>query len=213
PKILEKGSQWFADLGWARYGGTRLFALSGNVKKPGVYELPLGTPLRELIYEHGGGIQDDRALKAIIPGGASSAVLTADEVDISLDFDSLAKAGSMLGSGAVIAMHEGICMVKALHNIEHFFAHESCGQCTPCREGTGWVYKTLSRIVAGHGRMEDLHALRIHSRNMTGTSICALCDGAAMPLGSFVRKFEHEFEYYIKYKRSYVEARSETVSI
>ncbi len=149
PKIIEKGGQWFADLGVERSGGTRLFALSGCVNKPGVYELPAGTPFRELIYEHGGGILDGKELKAIIPGGTSAAVLSADQVDLPMDFDTLAKVKSMAGSGAVIIMDEDVCMVKALHNIENFFAHESCGQCTPCREGTSWVYRILSRIVAG----------------------------------------------------------------
>lgn len=204
PKIIEKGGEWFSSLGCERNGGTRLFALSGSVEKPGVYELPMGTPLRELIYEHGGGILGGRQLKAIIPGGASSAILTADEVDVPLDFDSLAKAGSMLGSGAVVVLDETVCIVGALHNIEHFFAHESCGQCTPCREGTGWVYKILSRMVAGNGSPSDLHTLKALADNMSGTSICALCDGAAMPLRSYVEKFFHEFEYYVKEKKSYV---------
>lgn len=214
PKIILKGGAWFAGLGCERNGGTRLFALSGSVKKPGVYELPLGTPLRELIYEHGGGILGDKKLKAVIPGGASSAVLTADEVDISMDFDTLAKAGSMLGSGAVIALDEEVCMVGALHNIEHFFAHESCGQCTPCREGTGWVYRILTRILQGEGRPADLETLLSLAQNMSGTSICALCDGAAMPLRSFVQKFRHEFEHWIEHKRPYGAAsKTPTVTV
>jgi NADH-quinone oxidoreductase subunit F len=205
PNIMLKGGQWFADVGCERNGGSRLFALSGCVKKPGVYELPMGTPLRELIYEHGGGILEDRALKAIIPGGTSAAVLSADEVDIPMDFDSLAQAKSMLGSGAVIVMDESVCMVEALQNIEHFFAHESCGQCTPCREGTSWVYRILTRIVEGGGSPSDLDTLRGLAQNMSGTSICALCEGAAMPLGSFLEKFSEEFEYYVEHKRSLVE--------
>jgi NADH-quinone oxidoreductase subunit F len=208
PRIIQKGADWFAELGCENNGGTRLFALSGCVECPGVYELPLGTPLRELIYEHGGGIPHGRKLKAVIPGGTSAAVLSADEVDIPLTFDALAKAGSMLGSGAVIVMDEEVCMVKALHNIEHFFAHESCGQCTPCREGTGWVYRILSRIVAGNGSLSDLETLRHLAPNMMGTSICALCDGAAMPLRSFLEKFHDEFEYYVTHKRSMVEDRA-----
>lgn len=205
PNIMLNGGQWFADLGSERNGGTRLFALSGCVKKPGVYELPMGTPLRELIYEHGGGILDDKNLKGIIPGGTSAAVLSADEIDIPMDFDSLAKADSMLGSGAVIVLDDSVCMVKALHNIEHFFAHESCGQCTPCREGTTWVFRTLSRIVEGVGKPADLETLRGLARNMSGTSICALCEGAAMPLRSFLEKYPEEFEYYVTHKRSMVE--------
>lgn len=211
--IILNGGQWFADLGVERNGGTRLFALSGCVNRPGVYELPMGTILRELIYEHGGGIPGGKQLKAVIPGGTSAAVLKADEVDIPLTFDALAKARSMLGSGAVIVMDEDVCMVKALHNIEHFFAHESCGQCTPCREGTGWVYRILSRIVAGGGSRSDLDTLRHLVSNMGGTSICALCEGAAAPLRSFLEKFPEEFEYYVIHKRSLVEDRRAAVSV
>ncbi|MFZ0427511.1 MAG: NADH-quinone oxidoreductase subunit NuoF [Acidobacteriota bacterium] len=208
PKIIANGGAWFAELGCERNGGTRLFALSGCVEKPGVYELPLGTPLRELIFEHGGGIWRDRKLKAVIPGGTSSAVLSADEIDIPMTFDALAKANSMLGSGAVVVMDEDVCMVRALQNIEHFFAHESCGQCTPCREGTGWVYRCLTRITSGSGTEADLETLRHLSANMSGTSICALCDGAQMPLRSFLEKFSEEFEYFVKHKRSMVDDRA-----
>jgi NADH-quinone oxidoreductase subunit F len=200
PKIIQNGGEWFADIGCERNGGTRLFALSGCVKKPGVYELPMGTTMRELIYDHGGGILEDRELKAVIPGGASAAVLTADEIDISMDFDTLLRAGSMLGSAGVVVMDETICMVKAAHNVMHFFAHESCGQCTPCREGTGWVFKILTRILEGEGAPEDLKNLGEIGQNMTGTSICALSDGAAMALGGYVKRFPHEFEHHIRYK-------------
>ncbi len=213
PKIIQNGGQWFADLGVERNGGTRLFALSGCVNRPGVYELPMGTPLRELIFEHGGGIPGGKKLKAVIPGGTSAAVLKADEVDIHLTFDALAKARSMLGSGAVIVMDEDVCMVKALHNIEHFFAHESCGQCTPCREGTAWVYRILSRIVAGEGLRSDLETLRHLASNMSGTSICALCEGAAAPVRSFLEKFPEEFEYYVTHRRSMVEERKRAVTV
>jgi NADH-quinone oxidoreductase subunit F len=207
PKIIENGPQWFIELGVERNGGTRLFSLSGKVKKPGVYELPMGTTFRELIFEHGGGILGDKQLKGFIPGGTSAAVLTADEVDTPMTFDALAKIKSMLGSGAVIVMDEDVCMVRALHNIEHFFAHESCGQCTPCREGTGWVYRILSRIVRGEGVPSDLETLHHIVSNMGGTSICALCEGAAMPMRSFLSKFSEEFEYFVKNKRSMVEDR------
>jgi NADH-quinone oxidoreductase subunit F len=200
PKIIQNGGEWFANIGCERNGGTRLFALSGCVKKPGVYELPMGTPMRELIYDHGGGILEDRKLKAVIPGGASAAVLTPEEIDMPMDFDSLLKAGSMLGSAGVVVMDETICMVKAAHNVMHFFAHESCGQCTPCREGTGWVFKILTRILEGEGAPEDLKNLGQIGQNMTGTSICALSDGAAMALGGFVKKFPEEFEYHIRHK-------------
>jgi NADH-quinone oxidoreductase subunit F len=207
PSIIEKGAQWFAGFGDERNGGTRLFALSGCVNKPGVYEMTVGSTLRELIFEHGGGILDGRELKAVIPGGVSSAVLTADQIDIPFTFDALAKVGSMAGSAAVMVLDEDVCMVKALHNIENFFAHESCGQCTPCREGTGWVFRILTRIVEGRGTLADLDTLRSLGQNMRGTSICALCEGAAMPLRSFLEKFPEEFEYYVTNKRSMVEDR------
>ncbi len=205
--IILKGGQWFAGIGSERNGGTRLFALSGRVKRPGVYELPMGTPMRELIYEHGGGMTDDRALKAIIPGGASAPVLKADEVDIPMDFDNLAKVGSMLGSAGIIAMDEDVCMVKTLHRIADFFAHESCGQCTPCREGTGWVYRVVSRILAGQGSADDLKNLMSIASFMTGTSICALSDGASMAYRGILNKFGNEIEYHVKHKQCDVEER------
>ncbi|GAB4247342.1 MAG: NADH-quinone oxidoreductase subunit NuoF [Acidobacteriota bacterium] len=208
PKIIENGAQWFADIGVERNGGARLFALSGHVNRPGVYELPLGTSLRELIEEHGGGVWKGKKLKGVVPGGTSSGVLSADEIDIPLTFEALAEKGSMLGSGATIVMDEDTCMVRALHNVEDFFAHESCGQCTPCREGTNWVYRILTRIVNGSGIPEDLETLEHLAQNMRGTSICALCEGARMPLQSFLSKFRDEFEYYIKYKRSMVADRA-----
>lgn len=213
PNIILKGAQWFADLGVERNGGTRLYALSGCVNRPGVYELPMGATLRELIYEHGGGILGGRRLKAIIPGGTSAAVLSADQVDLPMTFDAMAKARTMAGSGAVIVMDESVCMVKALHNIEHFFAHESCGQCTPCREGTGWVYRILSRIVEGGGTLSDLATLKHLASNMGGTSICALCEGAAAPVRSFLEKFPEEFEYYVTHKRSMVEDQRGAVRV
>ena len=207
PEILLKGGKWFAELGAENNGGTRLFAISGCVSNPGVYELPMGTTMRELIYEHAGGIKGGKALKGVIPGGTSSAVLTPDEIDTPLTFDALAALGSMAGSGAVIVLDENVCMVKALHNIESFFSHESCGQCTPCREGTSWVHKILSRIIEGNGQKSDLDTLRDFTVNMNGTSICALCEGAVMALESFITKFEDEFVYFIKEKRSLTEDR------
>ena len=206
PKILLNGAAWFADIGCEHNGGTRLFALSGNVNRPGVYELPLGTSMRELIFEHGGGILGEKELKAVIPGGASSAVLTEEELDVTLDFDSLMKAGSMLGSGGVIVMDRDVCMVKASQNIMRFFSHESCGQCTPCREGTDWVYRILTRIVEGNGTKGDIGHLRELGENMTGTSICPLSDGSVMSFSSYVQKFRSEFEYHIHHKQCDVEA-------
>ena len=200
PKIILNGPVWFAEIGCTQNGGTRLFALSGSVQKPGVYELPMGTPLRELIYEHGGGIIDSKKIKAIMPGGASSAILTTENLDVPLDFESLQKLDSMLGSGAVIVMDEDICMVKAAHNIMSFFSHESCGQCTPCREGTHWVYRILTRILKGDGNNQDIKNLLELADNMSGTSICALSDGAAMAFRSYIRQYKSEFEYHILHK-------------
>ncbi|MBW1872689.1 MAG: NADH-quinone oxidoreductase subunit NuoF, partial [Deltaproteobacteria bacterium] len=143
PHIINKGADWFAGLGPEKNGGTKLYGVSGHVKKPGIYELPMGTPLREIIYDHCGGIRNDRELKAVIPGGSSTPVLTADEIDVNMDFDSLAKIGSMLGSGAIIVMDQTTCMVRAITRLGKFYAHESCGQCSPCREGVPWIHKIL----------------------------------------------------------------------
>ncbi|MFA6599563.1 MAG: NADH-quinone oxidoreductase subunit NuoF [Candidatus Omnitrophota bacterium] len=198
PFILHRGAAWFADLGSEKNGGMRLFGVSGHVKKPGVYELPMGTPLRKIIYDHAGGILGDRKLKAVVPGGLSSAVLTPDEIDIGMDFDKLRAAGTMAGSGGVIVMDETTCMVEALYVTMRFYAHESCGQCSPCREGTGWVSRILKRIVEGRGRLKDIDHLLDIGSYMTGTTICALADGAAMPLLSYLQKFRGEFEDYIR---------------
>ena len=199
--IIQNGGEWFANIGCERNGGTRLFCLSGQVKRPGVYELPLGTPMRELIYEHGGGILDDMEIKAVIPGGSSAPIMTPDVLDIPCDFDSMAKAGSMLGSGGVMVLREDVCMVEALSVVTHFYAHESCGQCTPCREGTGWLDRILLRILQGDGRLQDIQTLQNIAENMQGTSICALSDAAALPVQSFVAKFESEFEYHIRHRK------------
>jgi NADH-quinone oxidoreductase subunit F len=205
--IILKGGQWFADIGSDRNGGARLYALSGRVKRPGVYELPMGTPMRELIYEHGGGILHDHQLKAVIPGGASAPVLKADQIDVRMDFDTLAKLGSMAGSAGVVVMDETVCMVKAMHTIADFFFHESCGQCTPCREGTGWVYKILSRILAGYGTRDDHKNLLNIAHYMSGTAVCALSDGASMAYRGFLTQFPEEFEYHVKHKKCDVEER------
>jgi NADH-quinone oxidoreductase subunit F len=207
PKIISEGGEWFSGVGVERSGGTRVFCLSGHVKKPGVYELPLGTPMHELIYEHGGGILDDRELKAVVPGGSSAPVLTAQEADLPLDFDSVAKAGSMLGSGGVIVMNDQVCMVDALKTVIHFYAHESCGQCTPGREGTSWLDRILTRIVQGRGRWQDVDTMADISGQMMGTSICALCDAAAMPAKSYIAKFRSEFEYHIEHGKCDLEEK------
>ncbi len=198
PFILNRGAEWFAKLGSEKNGGLRLFSVSGHVNKPGVYELPLGTSLREMIYEHAGGIRGGRKLKAVVPGGLSAAVLTPDEIDVGMDFDQLRAKGTMAGSAGVMVMDETTCMVKALVVTMRFYAHESCGQCSPCREGTGWVYKILDRIARGNGKQDDVKNLLDICNFMGGTTICALADGAAMPLRSYLTKFRGEFEEYIR---------------
>jgi NADH-quinone oxidoreductase subunit F len=201
PSIIERGADWFKAIGPdEKNTGPKLYGLSGHVKRPGIYELPMGVPLMELIEEHGGGMmRPDRGLKAVIPGGSSVPVLRADECrDLRMDFDSLARAGTMLGSAGVIVMDESTCMVRAMERLAHFYAHESCGQCTPCREGCGWMEKILHRIERGTGRMEDIDLLLTISRHMMGTTICPLADAAAMPCESFVKKFRDEFEYHVK---------------
>lgn len=200
PRIMERGGDWFASLGTPKNGGTRLFAVSGHVNKPGTYELPLGIPLREIIFNYAGGMKDDIALKAVIPGGSSCPILTAEEIDVKMDFDSVAAIGSMLGSGGVVVMNEETCMVKALLRIAKFYAHESCGQCTPCREGTTWLKKILQRVNDGLGRQEDLDHLMDIAFNMIGTTICPLGDAAALPVRSFIQKFREEFEYHVHQK-------------
>lgn len=200
PYIIEKGGEWFAQLGTEKNGGTKLYAVSGHVKRPGVYELPMGTVLRQIIYEHAGGITNDLKLKAVIPGGSSSPVLKADEIDVRMDFDSLAKIGSMLGSGAVIVISEAACMVKTLYILTRFYAHESCGQCTPCRYGTSWMEKVIKRIEEGKGRKEDLDLLLDICDNIKGKTICPLGDAAVMPVESFIKKFRDEFEEHIEFK-------------
>lgn len=206
PAIITHGGAWFAQMGTERSGGVRLFSVSGHVNKPGVYELPLGTPLREIIFDHAGGVLGGRKLKAVIPGGSSSPVLRADEIDVPMDFDSLNKIGSMLGSAGVIVMDETTCMVKALLVVTRFYRHESCGQCTPCREGTGWAEKILQRIVSGQGRPEDVDNLHSVADGIIGNTICPLGDAAALPILSFVKKFREEFEYYVREGRSMVDS-------
>jgi len=197
PSIIEKGADWFAALGTPKNGGTRLYAVSGHVKRPGTYELPLGIPLREIIFNYAGGMKDDKAVKAVIPGGTSCPVLSGEEIDVKMDFDSVAAIGSMLGSGGVVVMNEDTCMVKVLLRIARFYAHESCGQCTPCREGTTWMRKILQRIHDGNGQQKDLEVLMDVAYNMMGTTICPLSDAAALPVRSFVQKFRKEFEYHV----------------
>ena len=195
--IIGRGAAWFRDIGPESGPGPKLYCVSGHVERPGVYELPMGTSLREIIYEHAGGISGGRRLKAVIPGGSSVPVLGADEIDLAMDFDSVAAAGSMLGSAGIIVMDETTCMVTALRTIARFYHHESCGQCSPCREGTGWLENILARIDDGSGRPEDLELLDKVSSGMLGTTICVLSDAAAMPVRSFISKFRDEFEAHL----------------
>jgi NADH-quinone oxidoreductase subunit F len=204
PHIIHHGADWFASIGTARNTGTRLFSVSGQVKKPGVYEFPMGITLRELIYEHCGGMHDGRKLKAIVPGGSSVPVLTADQLDVRLDFDSVAAAGSMLGSAAVIVMDDSTCMVKAARRVARFYAEESCGQCSQCREGTEWLYRILTRIEAGNGRAGELELLLDICAAMKAKTICPLSDAAAMPVESYVQKFYEEFAAHIQKQRCIV---------
>ena len=199
PFILKGGSEWFAKLGSEKNGGMRLFSVSGHVGRPGVYERPLGIPLRQLIQD-AGGVRLGRQLKAVVPGGLSASVLTPSEIDVKMDFDSLRAIGSMGGSGGVMVMDETTCMVEALYVTMRFFGHESCGQCSPCREGTGWIARILKRVVEGGGRARDIDNLIDIGNYMGGTTICALADGAQMPLLSYLKKFRSEFEYHVHEK-------------
>ncbi len=199
PAILRNGAQWFADLGVERSGGPAIFSVSGHVEKPGNYELPLGIPFRDLLAV-AGGVRGGRRLKAVIPGGSSVPVLPADIImDLTMDFDTIQKAGSGLGTGAAIVMDETTCMVSVLRRISRFYFAESCGQCTPCREGTGWLYRVLTRITGGKGRQEDLDMLVDVANKIEGHTICALGDAAAWPVQSFMKHFRHEFEYMIEH--------------
>jgi NADH-quinone oxidoreductase subunit F len=205
PSIIRNGAQWFADLGIPNNGGVKCFSMSGHLNKPGNFEISLGTPFRDLL-EMAGGVRDGHRLKAVIPGGSSVPVLPAETMlECTMDYDSIAKAGSMLGSGAVIVMDETTDMVLALRRIARFYYSESCGQCTPCREGTGWLYRMLNRIIDGKGRPEDIQMLEDVSHKIEGRTICALGDAAAMPVWSFIKHFRHEFEYYVEHKRSPIE--------
>lgn len=204
PHIINNGAEWYAAIGVERNSGTRLFGVSGHVQKRGVFEFPMGISLRELIFDHCGGMRNGRKLKAVVPGGSSVPVLTADQIDVSLDFDSIAKAESMLGSAGVIVMDESTCMVKAALRISKFYAEESCGQCTQCREGTEWIYRILSRIENGSGRSGELELLLDICSNMKALTICPLSDAAAMPIESYIKKFYDEFAAHIEEGRCVV---------
>lgn len=204
PFIIRDGGQGFADQGIPNNGGTKLFSVSGHVNRPGNYEIALGTPFSVLL-EMAGGVRDGKKLKAVIPGGSSAPVLPASiMMDTTMDYDGIAKAGSMLGSGAVIVMDEDVCMVKALERLSYFYFEESCGQCTPCREGSGWLYRIVHRIENGQGRAEDLALLESVGNNMAGRTICALADAAVFPVRSFTKHFLNEFEHHIEHKKCLV---------
>jgi NADH-quinone oxidoreductase subunit F len=195
PHIMTRGAHWFASIGRARNTGPKLFSVSGHVNRPGVYELPLGVTFREIIYEHCGGIRGGRKLKAFFPGGTSAPIMTAAEVDVQADFDACAQAETMLGSGGVIVLDETVDMVDAAANVAHFYAHESCGQCTPCREGADWCKDVLDRMVEGHARAADPETLlRICRFSSSGMTICPLGDAYALPISSMVNKFREEFD-------------------
>ncbi|MDH5300440.1 MAG: NADH-quinone oxidoreductase subunit NuoF [Gammaproteobacteria bacterium] len=204
PYIMRNGGQWFADLGVPGSGGTKLFSVSGHVNKPGNYEVGMGTPFSELL-EMAGGVRGGRKLKAVIPGGSSTPVVPGHiMMQTKMDYDSIGKSGSMLGAGSVIVMDDTTCMVKVLARIAHFYFEESCGQCTPCREGTGWLARVVHRIEHGHGRPEDLDLLMDVSAKIEGHTICALGDAAAMPVASFIKHFREEFEYHIQHGKCMV---------
>jgi NADH-quinone oxidoreductase subunit F len=194
PHIINRGAEWFAGLGTKTQGGTRIYSISGRVKHPAIYEAPVSVTLRQLIYDYAGGVAGNGRLKAVVPGGSSAPILTADQIDVTMDVDGLRNAGSMIGSAGVVVMDETVSIPEALLVVARFYAHESCGQCTPCRESTGWIYKIVHRIVEGHGRKEDLDTILDVAQRGGGTTICAFYDGAIGPYISYIEKFREEFE-------------------
>mgnify|MGYP000211710020 FL=1 len=200
PWIVRHGGQAYLECGKPNNGGTKIYSVSGDVERPGNYEVPMGTPFAQLL-ELAGGVRGGRQLKAVIPGGSSAPVLPASiMMDCTMDYDSIAKAGSMLGSGAVIVLDDSRCMVKSLMRLSYFYMHESCGQCTPCREGTGWLWRVVERIENGHGRQQDMDLLDSVAGNIMGRTICALGDAAAMPVRGMLKHFRHEFEHHVEHK-------------
>jgi NADH-quinone oxidoreductase subunit F len=214
PAILRNGAAWFAALGPEGSGGTALFSVSGHIERPGNYELPMGIPFKDLLNDICGGMLGGRKLKAVIPGGSSCKVLPAEIImDCTMDYNSLQQAGSSFGTGAVMVMDETTCMVKVLRRISQFYMAESCGQCTPCREGTGWLYRMLSRMLEGKGEQEDLDKLVDVANKIEGHTICALGDAAAWPVQSFLNHFRHEFEYMVRNNgRSIVDSETEAAA-
>ncbi len=198
PLIVTRGADWFTSIGPEKNTGPKLYCISGHVKRPGVYEASMDVTLRQLIYDFAGGMRDGHQLKAVIPGGSSTPVLLPDQIDAPASFDGLAKAGSMLGSAAIIVMDDTTCMVWAATNLEHFYRHESCGKCTPCREGTDWLFKMLRRIEHGEGRMSDLDLLVDISNNIGGKTLCPFGDAAIAPVLSTIAHFRDEYEAHIR---------------
>jgi NADH-quinone oxidoreductase subunit F len=208
PSIILEGGETYANRGTPKNGGTRMLCIAGHVNKPGIYEVPLGMNMKKFIYEVAGGIPGDKKLKAVIPGGSSCPLLKADEIDIPMDYDSVAKAGSMLGSGGMVVMDEDTCMVDMARRIMHFYAHESCGWCIPCREGTTWLRKMLERFHAGYGRLEDIDLVGDLAKNMLGRTFCPLGDAAALPTISIVAKWRNEFEDHLAGRCAYKSAEA-----
>lgn len=209
PHIINNGGEWYASMGTEKSKGTKIFSLSGHVKKPGNYELEMGTPLSFLINELGGGPLEGHKIKAIIPGGSSTPFLLPQHIDVPLDYESIAAVGSMLGSGAVIVMDERTCMVWVIERLIHFYRHESCGKCTPCREGTGWLEQLISRIERGEGKPGDLEKIDSICDNILGRTICPLGDAAVMPIQSALKLFREEFQYHIDHKKCLVKSEFE----
>lgn len=197
PQIILKGAEWFCQKGLPKDGGTRIFGVSGMVANPGIYELPMGSNLKDIIFKHAGGMKKDKKLKAVIPGGMSAPVLKEDEIDIKMDFDSLVEANSMLGSAAIVVIDEDTSMLDVLKVVAKFYSHESCGQCTPCRIGTSWINKIVKRIAEGQGKKEDIDSIIRLASNIKGKTLCPLGDAAALPILSIAQKFREEIESYL----------------
>ena len=200
PHIVLNGPEWFASIGTKRSPGPKIFCVSGHVKRSGNYELPLGVSLREIIFQHAGGVVDDRDIKAVIPGGTSTPVLTKEHLDVRMDFESLAEVGSALGTGAIIVLHDGTCMVDVARRIMRFYVDESCGRCTPCRVGTLRMLEILERMEGGQGRDDDVETLLVLAKSITGNTFCPLGDAAAIPIRSNIERFREEFDYHVQHK-------------
>ena len=208
PHVINRGAEWYSSLGTEKSTGTKIFSLSGHVNRPGNYEVELGFSLKKLIYDpaYGNGIRGDRKLKGVIPGGSSTPFLTPDMIDVKLDYESLVEAGSMLGSGAVIVFNEDTCIVWAIKKLIHFYRHESCGKCTPCREGTAWLEQIISRIEAGQGRPGDIEKIEEICENILGHTVCPLGDAAVMPIQSAIKHWRDEWQYHIDQKKCLVKS-------